>query len=156
MLLHWFQRLEHTAMGDAITQSTWLYPAIQIVHLLGLTMLLGCVIVTNLRMLDVFVTEVSLGRLTRSLRPMVVSALALTVLSGGLLFLADVMKYYSSILFFWKMGLLASALVLSFVVSPLAQGFGLSASRGGRRILACLSLAAWFGAGIAGRSIAFF
>ena len=49
-LLHWFQWFERTGIGVAIRESTWLFPAIEAVHLLALALIGGAVLIVDLRL----------------------------------------------------------------------------------------------------------
>ena len=46
--------LEQSALGTAIRQSVWIYPAANTVHILGLTLLAASVAVMDLRLLGAF------------------------------------------------------------------------------------------------------
>ena len=50
-LLPYFEWIEASALGNAIRQSLWLFPVIEAVHLLGLSVLGGSVLIVDLRML---------------------------------------------------------------------------------------------------------
>ena len=43
--------IESTALGLAMRQSTWLYPAVETVHIIGLAILVGSIAVLDLRIL---------------------------------------------------------------------------------------------------------
>ena len=50
-MLEFCQWLDQTAVGSAIRQSLWLFPAIETVHLLGMAALVGTISVLDLRLL---------------------------------------------------------------------------------------------------------
>ena len=43
--------IESTALGLAMRQSTWLYPAVETAHIIGLALLFGSIAVLDLRLL---------------------------------------------------------------------------------------------------------
>src|ERR1051325_4324042 len=51
MLLPYFQWLESLSIGRAVVGSTWLFPVIESVHLLALSVLGGSILLVDLRML---------------------------------------------------------------------------------------------------------
>ena len=53
MLLPFFEWCEASWLGDAIRQSLWLFPVIEAVHLLGLCVLGGSLLLLDLRLLGV-------------------------------------------------------------------------------------------------------
>jgi hypothetical protein len=154
MLLPLFRWLDHTAVALWIRDSTWAFALMEVVHLFGLTLLLGSIAVINLRLLGWGLKKQSVTDVTVDLRPWVYLGLAVSLISGTLLFVSEALKCYASDPFFIKMGLLFFALILSL-------GYQLRMSRGGRvpagiKVVAVLSLVLWFGVGLAGRAIAFF
>ena len=65
MLLPFFTWCEQTAIGATIRDSTWLFPVIEAVHLLGLAMLGGAVLLVNLRMMGLTMRQQSIADMTR-------------------------------------------------------------------------------------------
>ena len=154
MLLPFFRWLDHSFVSIAIRDSTWVFALLEVVHLFGLTLLLGTITVVNLRVLGWGLKKQTLAEVARDMRPWVLSGLIVSVLSGGLLFASEALKCYASDPFFIKMGLLAAALITSIA-------FHLRLTKAqpapaGAKVMAVLSLVFWFGVGLAGRAIAFF
>ena len=88
MSLHaFFVWCEHTVIGTAVRESIWLFPIIEVVHLLGLALLGGAILLVDLRLLGIGLHGVPVASLARSARPWLWSSLALTIGSGVLLFL---------------------------------------------------------------------
>ena len=50
-LLPFFQWCYQTAIGEAIRESTWLFPLIEAFHLVGLGLTAGAVLIVDLRLL---------------------------------------------------------------------------------------------------------
>ena len=55
-LLPFFEWCESTALGAVIRDSLWLFPVIEVVHLLGLSLIGGAVLVVDLRLIGVGIT----------------------------------------------------------------------------------------------------
>ncbi|PKV76004.1 DUF6644 family protein [Pontibacter ramchanderi] len=77
--------LEESALASAIRQSTWLYPALEIVHILGIVLLVGGALLFDLRLLG-FSKNLSVPELARHLLPWSRRGLYLIIPSGILLF----------------------------------------------------------------------
>jgi hypothetical protein len=155
-LLPFFQACENSGVGQAIRTSQWLFPAIEAVHLLGLSVIGGAVLLVDLRLLGFGFTEQRVSQLARDVRPWLVSSLIVMLITGVLLFLAESVKCYYSPAFWFKMESLACAIVFTFTV----RYFVVNADE--RKIgplwgklTAIASLALWFGVGAGGRWIGF-
>ncbi len=152
-MLHFFESLESTGLGNVIRQSIWMFPVIQCFHLLGLALLGGTVLAVDMRMLGLGLLEQTSGDLSRKLRPWMTGALALTILSGILMFLSEAVKCYYSPPFWYKMTCLALATIFAYTLRRKAAE---SAPGPMTKLTALVSLALWFGVGFSGRWIAFY
>ena len=139
-----------------IRDSQYGMPLVQSVHLTGLTMLLATVLVLNLRLARVAMTESSLDWLAQQLKPWLLAGLWVVILSGVLIFIATPAKYLASNPFRVKMAVLALAMLWHYlVVRRLAAPGYAPRSRTVGIVVAGLSLTLWFTVGWAGRAIAF-
>jgi hypothetical protein len=146
----WVQVAEASALAVSVRESTYLFPAIEVVHLLGLTLLLAAVVVSNLSALGVFAKSCGLAVASRRV---FWSALALTLFSGAVLFATEAAKCFYSDAFRLKVFLLALAIAVQ-ITSYRFDG-ALVNSRGLARPVAVVALLLWFGVGAAGRFIGF-
>ena len=151
LLFRWSQ---NTTLGVIVRKSDSLFPIIEVVHLFGLTLLLGTVIAMNLRLLGFDGS----GRLDaaqgQGYAPLFWTALAVTVVTGTVLFLAEPLKCYNNAAFLAKMALLAVALLFHLTLHRWIRRSG-DSTAAARRAVAVLSLALWFAVGVAGRFIGF-
>jgi uncharacterized membrane protein len=139
-----------------VRDSRYGMPAVQSVHLVGITVFLAAIVVLDVRLAGIGLKDESLGWLERQLIPLATSAATLVVLSGVVIFLGSPAKYAHSHPFQLKMAMLALAIAFHVGVfrrfgSP---GEG-SNPRQGHVLVAGLSLTLWFLVGWAGRAIAF-
>jgi hypothetical protein len=139
-----------------IRDSSFGMPAVQSVHLLGLTVLLAAILVLNLRLASVSMMDWSLPAVERQLRPWAWGGITLVLASGVVMFLGNPEKYLASAPFQVKMASLALAMLCQF---GLFRRFFRSDPGVRRRsmniVVAGLSLTLWFAVGWAGRAIAF-
>ena len=139
-----------------IRDSSFGMPAIQSIHLVGLTVLLTVMLVLNLRLAGLSMTDWSLPSIERQLRAWALGAMTLVFASGALMFLGNPTKYLASAPFLFKMAALALAVACQFGV--LRRFFTSEPDLRGRAInvaVAGLLLTLWFSVGWAGRAIAF-
>ncbi len=153
----WFEtydRLEQTAIGNAIRESLWLFPAIEAVHLLGLAVLGGSVLVVDLRLLGAGLTRLSNAAVLANARPWFLGSLALMLATGVPLFLSEAVKCCFNDSFEVKIATLVLAVVFTFAVRNRVAARG-DAPAWLAKIAGGLSLAAWFTVAAAGRWIGF-
>jgi hypothetical protein len=153
-LLPLFQWFESTALGTVVRESLWMFPVIECVHLLALSMLGGAVLVVDLRSLGLGLRAQPVSSLARKMHPWLVGSLAAMIATGVPMFLSEALKCYYSPPFWYKMGLLVLAVAFAFTVrrKVLARDSG-PVLRG---LTALVSMALWFGVGFSGRWIAFY
>ena len=157
MLLPLFEWCEATALGQAIRESLWLFPVIESIHLLGLAMIGGALLVVDLRLFGLALRQQPVAPLARDVHPWLVGSLAVMLTTGIMLFLSESIRCYYSPPFWTKMELLLVAILFTFTVRrkvALADEERVGPIWG--RLVAFVSLALWFGVGFSGRWIAFY
>lgn len=142
--------------GHGVRNSVWLFPVIEIVHLLALGVLGGTVLIINLRLLGFRFQDEPVSNLARELQPWMIRSLAIMLVSGFFLFSSEAEKLYGNWAFRAKMVSLALAILFTFTlyrkvtlseeerVSPIWN-----------KVAALLSLVLWAGVGLAGRAIGY-
>jgi uncharacterized membrane protein (UPF0136 family) len=138
-----------------IRDSRFGMPAVQSVHLVGLTLLLATVFLLDIRLADFGLREWPLPRVEKQLRRWTIAGLVAVVLSGALIFVATPAKYLASNPFRVKMAMLALAIVVQFVFIRRLATREDQPNRAVNVVVAAVSLTLWFGVGWAGRAIAF-
>jgi hypothetical protein len=155
MMLPFFQWCEAMWLGNAIRSSLWLFPVIEAVHLLGLCVLGGTIIVVDLRMLGLGLRRQPIAQLARDMRPWLTASIAVMFLTGTALFLSESVKCYYSASFWVKITTIPLALAFTFTIRErIARRSGLDATAW-TRLAAVTSLALWFVIAAAGRWIGF-
>lgn len=155
MWMHaWFIALAHSGLGQVMQTSRWGFALVEMVHLLGLAIVGGSVLVVDLRLLGIVLKGESAIAVGRDLSRLLTVSLIVMVLSGIALLSEEAGKCYYSPAFRWKMALLAAAVAFYFTVHRRAL---LLAERESQtlwlRIAAVVSLLLWLGVGVAGRAI---
>lgn len=151
-LFLWF---EATALGVAVRDSVWAFPVIEAVHLLGLCLLGGSVIVVDLRLLGLGLRGQSIARLARLARPWLVAGIAVMFATGVPLFLSEAVRAYYNTAFWVKMYTLPAAIAFTFAVRERVAARGEGEVNAATRVVGGVSLALWFTVAAAGRWIGF-
>jgi predicted membrane protein len=105
---HWLQWLENTSLSVAIRQSLWMYPGLEIIHIIGITLLVGAAFMFDLRLLGIS-AYLPVAGLADHLLPWSRRGLALVIPSGMLLFITNAQALSKDPTFWVKMLLLLLA-----------------------------------------------
>jgi len=124
-------------------KNTWLFPALESVHVAGLALLVGAIVLLDLRMLGWILRQCTILEVDAQARPWIRRGLATMLVTGPILFAADTTRYLRNPAFLVKMAILLAALVCQF---GLRRG----------RLTAAISLVLWTSVVLAGRAIADF
>lgn len=95
-------------VAEAVRSSTWFYPFLETLHVIGLGLLFGGIASLDLRLLGLN-RDLPVQRLARHVLPWVWAGFAINVASGVLLFLSDAVAFAGNLPFQIKMLLLAAA-----------------------------------------------
>lgn len=113
----WVASLQTTYPVTLLNETQWGFAAIEAVHLLALGLLGGCVILQNMRLLGVGMTNTPPSVMERNLRPWLISGVLGVLLTGIVIGMLNPDKLYTSPAFFTKMIALVSALIFTFAVA---------------------------------------
>ncbi len=155
-ILPFFQWCYQTPVGETIRDSTWLFPVIEALHLLGLGLTVGAVLLVDLRLLGTGLNRQPVAQLAAAAQPWLLAGLILMFASGSPLFLSEAMKCYYSIPFWIKMTCLLLAVLFTFTIRRRVTQTDATSDRpllG--RFTALISLSLWFGVAWGGRWIGF-
>jgi hypothetical protein len=151
--LPFFEWCGRTWLGTTVRDTVWAFPVIETFHLLALAVLLGTVLIVNLRALGLGAREANQRELDRrELEPWMLVSLAVLILSGIPMFLSEPMKCYESVSFPIKMGLLLLAILWHFTIQRKWTA-PVSATPLKIKLAACFSILLWAGIGMAGKGI---
>jgi hypothetical protein len=153
-LLPFFEFCEHSAVGEAIRTSAWLFPVIESFHLLGLVVIGGSVLVVDMRLLGLGLRNQPVVQLARDAHRWLLGSLAVMLASGGLLFLSEATKCYYSPAFRVKMISLLLAILFTFLVRGKVTGVDQPGPLQSK-LVALASVTLWSAVGIGGRWIGF-
>ena len=150
-----FEWCEASWLGQLVRTSTWMFPILEAVHLLGLSLIGGALLVVDLRLLNVMLRGQPAPLLARGVQPWLNRAVALMLSTGFLLFMSEAVKCYHSPAFRVKMATLPVALAFTYVVRRRIVQREDAASDWRGRSVAAVSILLWFTVAAAGRWIGF-
>lgn len=155
MLLPWFQWIESLWLGRFIVESNWLFPVIESVHLLGLALLGGAVMVVDMRMLGILLKNRPVTEIAAEARPWMIRGIIVMLLTGIPLFMSEAVKCYYSPAFWVKMYALAAALLYTFTIRTRVTQSEAVHNTARQVLVGALSIALWFTVAAGGRWIGF-
>jgi hypothetical protein len=150
-----FTSIQHSGASSAISSLNHFFgAAAQLGHITGLILLLSSIVIVDLRLLGLGLTEQPITRLAGYTNKLIWAGLAFLAISGLFIFIPAAVIYYVNPFFWYKAELLVVAVIVQLTLyrwatrtdtpSPLlAKG------------TAVVSLALWFGIGASGRIIGF-
>jgi hypothetical protein len=152
-----FEWCQQTWIYNEIANHEAGYPALETLHLFGLTLLLGTLVLICLRLMGVTLKQQPVAELASELGPYQTAGLCLMLVTGPLMFIATAVRCYGNTSFWVKMILLVVALTFHFAYfRKLVRRDDAHISPGTGKLAAVIALVLWFGVGMAGRSIGFF
>ena len=149
----WLHVLEETTLAVAIRQSTWLYPAIEIVHIVGIVLLVGPAFMFDLRLLGVS-KQFSIQAAADYLLPWSRRSLWLIIPSGILLFITNAETTGRDPIFITKIILIVVGALNAFVFHKFLLKTA-EYNRSRIKIPALISIAVWISVIACGRLIAY-
>ena len=104
-----WQALEASPVGDYVASSSWAFPTIETVHVLAIVIVLGTIVVMDLRLLGLASTESAVTVTSRDTLGWTWGAFVLAMITGALLFVSKAHAYVANPNFIIKMVLIAFA-----------------------------------------------
>jgi len=152
-----FLALQESALGHAMRGSSALYPAVEILHIVGFVVLVGSILALDLRLLGLG-RAIPIQPMAQLLLPLSRFGFLLAISMGFLLFSADAAHVVRNPAFQTKLLLIAAALINIVIAhtGPWRRVALWSAEPpGGAKVMALVSLLLWLSVVCAGRLIAY-
>lgn len=109
MFEQFLQGLQDTSIATAIREGEILFPWIECVHVLALTLVIGSIAIVDLRLIGLASRDRGVAQTTASVLPVTWTAFVLAVITGGLLFSSNATTYAHNFYFQVKIALIAVA-----------------------------------------------
>ena len=152
--------LETTQASATIQTVEWIIPTVQTIHILAISVVMGAMVLVDLRLLGVAMRSQAANDVAKRLLPNVWYALGVLLVSGAILITGEPGRSLTNPAFSLKMILLAITIVMTFLLQRSASN-GTSfwqlapSKRMAPTVVALVSLALWIGIIFSGRWIAY-
>jgi len=151
MLLHLCTWLQDNSFIAAINGTSWTAAALEIVHYFSMFVLVGSMVIVDLRVLGLVGRRQDATELADRLFPWIWISFALNFLSGFLMFAGLATSYYRNDIFYDKVAVVLLAIVANIIVQQkMSKWNRLPAMPASAKLLAVVSIGLWIGAIIAG------
>ncbi len=97
--------LETSGVGRWMREALWAYPAVETVHIIGLALLFGTIVIVDLRLLGLG-RSVSAVAVTRNVLPWTLAGFGVAAVTGSLMFTAHAADFATLPIFLVKMTLI--------------------------------------------------
>jgi hypothetical protein len=154
------QVIESNPSSIALRESTWTYPIVESIHVLGLCSFLGVLLFWDLRLIGLVLPRVPVSRVWARLIPWITAGFTIMLVTGVALFLSDPVRFYGNVFFRLK-----SAAMLLAGLNALAFHYGVERSLANwetapvppraARFAGAISLVLWALIVVSGRFIAY-
>jgi hypothetical protein len=151
LLMHILQGIPEAIPVNPIARWEWVFPVVESIHICGFTLLVGTIVILDLRLLGLRLRQQPISQLARALSPWIWAGLILQLTTGPYLFSGDPYEYVQIAAFRVKMLLFLLALIFHFTVIRMATAPSRdSAPLGWRWPAAVVSLGLWVSVMLAG------
>lgn len=141
------QALQDSSIGTAFRESQYVFPIVESMHVLGLGVSVGGILLLDLRLTGLGMTKADPAKIMRQFGPWYLAGFSLMMLTGGLLFWGEAAKCYRSPAFRFKIVFLIiaaiNAAIFEFRYKPWMEKWDLKSIPNGARIVGWLSLISW-------------
>lgn len=160
MLSGFLDWLHDWPLSDAIRTSSWMFPSIESLHVIAITLVIGSIAVVDLRLLGLTSNRKPVTELSTEVLPWTWGAFVIAVITGTLMFVSKAPAYFGNTPFRVKMLLLVCAgvnmLIFHFLTYRSVHRWDNDApTLAGAKLAGVLSLTFWIGVVTAGRWIGF-
>ena len=151
MLLHLCRWLQDNSFIAIINGTAWSAAAIEIIHYFSMFILVGSMVIVDLRVLGLVARRQAAAQLAGRLFPWIWISLALNFLSGFLMFAGSAIAYYRNDVFYDKIAIIVLAIAVNiFVQQKVGRWDQLPAIPRWAKCIAVVSICLWIGAIVAG------
>jgi hypothetical protein len=151
-----FEWLDASLLAQAAKAYGGVFVVVQMVHLLSLALLGGMVLVGDLRLLGVLMTDVPTEVVVRNTQKWFSLALVGAASSGVFMSAAVALKLYGNEMFWAKMTAFGAGVVFAYAIRrPLLRQGAETLNPWSLRLLAVTSITLWFTVAASGRWIGF-
>jgi hypothetical protein len=150
-----FEWIEHSAAGELLRSSRVLFPIVEIVHLIGLALFVGTLLLIDMGLLGWAMRRQPIYQVAAELAPWTWSGYAVLMLTGPFMFTAQAAKWHDNPVFWIKMLLLVIATVFQLSVRRQITSESLSLRPSTAKLIGAVSLTLWISTGLLSKMMEF-
>ena len=155
--LEWLQA---SSLAVFIHKKAWAFTTTEVVHVFAVSMVIGTIMIVDLRLLGLASTKRPFAELSRQVLPFTWAAFVLAVIAGSFLFISRATEYFVNTAFWIKMSLIVLAginmMIFEFITVRGVQKWNLDPTPPPpARLAGGISIACWVLVLVFGRLIAF-
>jgi hypothetical protein len=154
-LLEFCESVEYSGLLIAMRGLWWFFPVVATIHLLGLAVVGGAVLLVDLRLLGFGVRSQPAAQLVLDAERWLVGSLAVMLFTGLLLWMCFATKYYYLAFFWVKLAALLLVIAFTFTIRRRVAMNETSVSPLVSKLVAVTSLSLWTTVALGGRWIGF-
>jgi hypothetical protein len=146
-----FEWMERSRVGEFMRSSREVFPVVESVHLIGLALFVGTLLLIDMGLLGVAMRRQPIYQVAAALAPWTWTGFALLMLTGPVMFTAQAAKWHDNPIFWLKMLLLMIAAIFQLSVHrPIA-----SREIGKAKLIGATSLMLWISIGLLSKMMEF-
>jgi uncharacterized protein DUF6644 len=146
MLQPYFQAMNDSWVAKAISESLWIYPLDQAIHLVFLALFAGSILILDIRLLGFGMREQPVSKVANDAWPWVIVGFVGLVATGIPQLIQNAMREYFSEFFWMKMYVLPVALIYTLTIRRMVSRADAGrVNPGMQKIVGFVSLLLWFG-----------
>jgi uncharacterized protein DUF6644 len=146
MLQPYFQAMNDSSIAKFISESLWIYPLDQAIHLVFLALFAGSILILDIRLLGLGMREQSVAKIARDSWPWLIIGFLGLVATGIPQLIQNAMREYFSEFFWIKMYVLPVALIYTLTVRRMvSQAEEGRVSPMTQKVVGLVSILLWIG-----------
>ena len=146
LLLNFGNWLQNSAVGLFVSGTSWGYPFVRLIHILGLSLWVGTIAMLDLRLLGLAGRRYTLLAVAELLSPLAWTGLGLALIGGFLLFSGIASSYVQNAAFRLKFPLVLLGIAYHIVIQRNIPKWSQSAATPPlAKLSGCVELALWLG-----------
>lgn len=150
-----FEWIEHSPIGEFMRHSRVTFPIFEIIHLIGLALFLGTLLLVDMGLLGLAMRRQPIHQVAAALAPWTWGGFGLLMLTGPFMFSAQAAKWHDNPIFWIKIMLLLIAIVFQLSVQRRISSEDLSGRPTGNKRIGAVSLMLWMSIGLLSKMMEF-
>jgi Family of unknown function (DUF6644) len=150
-----FQWIEDSPVSQFLRHSRVLFPIVESIHLIGLALFVGTLLLIDLGLLGVAMRRQPVAGVARALAPWTWSGFALLMVTGPFMFTAQAVKWHNNPVFWIKIVLLILAIAFQSSVHGKITTEDPALRPAAAKLIGALSLLLWISIALSGKIMEF-